>query len=174
MTKWLTQHTHTHILTGVRRYFILVLTCVFLVIMNVVHLLKSMSLEKFYSGLQAILKSGCLFYCWWGMCVHVVSHVWLWLHGLRCPWYFLGKNTGVSSHFLLQGILPTQGSNMSFLCLFITVPPGKPIGVWVLYIFLNINSLLEIPFANIFFNSVGCLFILLMASFVQKLLSLTR
>ena len=30
---------------------------------------------------------------------------------LLCPWDFLGKNTGVGCHFLLQGIFPTQGSN---------------------------------------------------------------
>ena len=35
----------------------------------------------------------------------------LWPHGLRSPWNSLGQNTGVGSHFLLQGILPTQGSN---------------------------------------------------------------
>ena len=28
---------------------------------------------------------------------------------LLCPWDFPGKNTGVSCHFLLQGIFPTQG-----------------------------------------------------------------
>ena len=28
-----------------------------------------------------------------------------------CPWDFPGKNTGVSCHFLLQGICPIQGSN---------------------------------------------------------------
>ena len=28
-----------------------------------------------------------------------------------CPWYFSGKNTGVGSLSLLQGIFPTQGSN---------------------------------------------------------------
>ena len=44
----------------------------------------------------------------------------LWPHGqqptrLRCPWDFPGKNTGVGWHFLLQGILPTQGSNLSLL-----------------------------------------------------------
>ena len=40
---------------------------------------------------------------------------------------------------------------------------------------LDINSLLGISFATAFFHSVGCLFILWMASFVmQKLLSLTR
>ena len=26
-----------------------------------------------------------------------------------CPWDFLGKNTGVGCHFLLQGIFLTQG-----------------------------------------------------------------
>ena len=32
---------------------------------------------------------------------------------LLCPWDSPGKNTGVSCHFLLQGIFPTQGSNLS-------------------------------------------------------------
>ena len=37
-------------------------------------------------------------------------------HGLQPtsllhPWSFLGKNTGVGCHFLLQGIFPTQGLN---------------------------------------------------------------
>ena len=27
------------------------------------------------------------------------------------PWDFLGKNTGLDCHFLLQGIFPTQESN---------------------------------------------------------------
>ena len=44
----------------------------------------------------------------------------LWPHGLWptrlfCPWYSLGKNTRVVCHFLLQGIFPSQGSNLSFL-----------------------------------------------------------
>ena len=29
-----------------------------------------------------------------------------------CPWDFLGKNTGVGCHFLLQRVFPTQGSNL--------------------------------------------------------------
>ena len=33
----------------------------------------------------------------------------------RCPWGFLGKNTGVGCHFLLQGIFPTQGLNPGLL-----------------------------------------------------------
>ena len=32
-----------------------------------------------------------------------------------CPWDFPGTNTGVGCHFLLQGILPTQGSNLGLL-----------------------------------------------------------
>ena len=32
-------------------------------------------------------------------------------HRLYSPWNSPGQNTGVGSHFLLQGIFPTQGSN---------------------------------------------------------------
>ena len=32
-----------------------------------------------------------------------------------CPWDFPGKNTGVGCCFLLQGIFPTQGSNLGLL-----------------------------------------------------------
>ena len=34
---------------------------------------------------------------------------------LLCPWDSPGKNTGVGCHFLLQGIFPTQGSNLGLL-----------------------------------------------------------
>ena len=55
----------------------------------------------------------------------------LWPHGLQpirllCPWDFPGKNTGVDSYFLLQGIFLTQGSNLlSCTGFFTTVEPGK-------------------------------------------------
>ena len=44
----------------------------------------------------------------------------LWSHGLQrarllCPWNTPGKNTGVGCHSLLQGIFPTQGSNLGLL-----------------------------------------------------------
>ena len=35
--------------------------------------------------------------------------------GLPCPWDSPGKNTGVGCHFLLWGIFPTQGLNLSLL-----------------------------------------------------------
>ena len=57
----------------------------------------------------------CVFVC---VCVCVCSVMSdsLQPHGLQpakllCPWDFSGKNTGMGSHFLLQGIFPTQGSN---------------------------------------------------------------
>ena len=34
---------------------------------------------------------------------------------LLCPWDFPGNSTGVVCHFLLQGIFPTQGSNLGLL-----------------------------------------------------------
>ena len=56
---------------------------------------------------------------------------------LLCPWDFPGKNTGVGSHLLLQGIFPTQGSNPGLLhCRqspalqvdsLLTEPPRKPL-----------------------------------------------
>ena len=39
----------------------------------------------------------------------------LWPTRFLCPWDFLGKDTGVVFHFLLQGIFPTQGSNLGLL-----------------------------------------------------------
>ena len=36
---------------------------------------------------------------------------------LLCPWNFLGKNIGVDCHFLLQGIIPNEGSNLYLFCL---------------------------------------------------------
>ena len=51
------------------------------------------------------------------VCVCSVGSDSLQLHGLKltrilCPWDFPGKNVGVGCHFLLQGIFPTQGSNL--------------------------------------------------------------
>ena len=62
----------------------------------------------------------------------------LWPYGLQsarllCLWDSPGKNTGVGFHALLQGIFPTQGSNMYLLHLvhwqvgsLPLAPPGKP------------------------------------------------
>ena len=44
------------------------------------------------------------------------SHHGLWPARLLCPWGSPGNNTGVSCHFLLQGMFPTQGSNLHLLC----------------------------------------------------------
>ena len=48
-------------------------------------------------------------------------------HGLYSPWNSPGQNTGMGSPSLLQGIIPTQGSNPGLLhCRrFICLPSGS-------------------------------------------------
>ena len=82
----------------------------------------------------------------------------LWPHGLQharllCPWHFPEKNAGVGCHFLLQGILPTQGSNPGLLHWqagsLLSEPPGKPtpsrripeVGKLLLFYVLILSSL---------------------------------
>ena len=91
---------------------------------------------------------------------------------LLCPWDSPGKNTGVGCHALLQGIFPTQESNLCLLHCRQSLYPLSHVGspnadhiIWHLVI----------SFANIFSHSVGCLFILLMVScVVQRHSSLIR
>ena len=53
--------------------------------------------------------------------VQLLSHVqlfvtlWTVAHQALCPRNSSGKNTGVGCHALLQGIFPTQGSNLGLL-----------------------------------------------------------
>ena len=49
---------------------------------------------------------------------------------LLCPWNSPGKNTGVSCHFLLQRIIPTQGSNLHLLCLLHSQTDSLPLATW--------------------------------------------
>ena len=80
----------------------------------------------------------------------------LWSHVLKstrllCPWDFLGKNTGVGCHFLLQGIFPTQRSNPRLLhllhwqpCSLPLVPPGKP-HQFTLKLLLTLSDSTQMP-----------------------------
>ena len=62
---------------------------------------------------------------------------------------FPGKNTAVGCHALLQGIFPTQGSNLRLLCLLHwqagslpLAPPGKPLRNYIcLYIFVKTHRI---------------------------------
>ena len=50
-------------------------------------------------------------------------------HQAPCPWNSPGKNTGMGSHSFLQGIFPTQGSNLVSYIVADSLPsepPGKP------------------------------------------------
>ena len=50
-------------------------------------------------------------------CVQLFATPWTIPHQAPLPMDFPGKNTGVGCHFILQGILPNQGSNSHLLCL---------------------------------------------------------
>ena len=94
---------------------------------------------------------------WLGTMSQVLSHSVmsdsLQSHGLQpvrllCPWDSPGKNTGVGCHFLLQGILPTQGSNPHLLRLLHwqvsslpQMPPGKSYEVFIVYLTYWISCL---------------------------------
>ena len=62
----------------------------------------------------------------------LLSHVWPfatpWTAAARllCPWDSPGKNTGVSCHFLLQGLFPTQGSA------WVSCIAGRLLTVWTI------------------------------------------
>ena len=66
-------------------------------------------------------------------CVRLFQHYGLQPARLLCSWDSPGKNTGVDCHVVLQGIFPTQGSNLHLLRLLHwslgslpLVLPGKP------------------------------------------------
>ena len=52
---------------------------------------------------------------WLLSCVWLSEMPKLYLSRLLCPWDFVGKYTGLGCSFLLQGIFPTQGSNLHLL-----------------------------------------------------------
>ena len=63
--------------------------------------------------------------------VRLFETLWTVVYQAPRPWDSPGKNTGVGSHALLQGIFPTQGSNSSLLLHWQAgslplAPPGKP------------------------------------------------
>ena len=53
---------------------------------------------------------------------------------LHCLWDFLDNSTGVGCHFILQGIFPTQGSNLNLLhcrqLLYLLSHQGSPKRKW--------------------------------------------
>ena len=68
---------------------------------------------------EALQEQQCLHMKWWWVSRSVVSNslrpCGLQPARLLCPWDSPGKNTGVGCHALLQGIFPTQGSNLGLL-----------------------------------------------------------
>ena len=60
---------------------------------------------------------------------------------LLCPWNSPSKNTGVGCHALLQGIVPTQGSNPHFLHLLLCK--------WILYLLSYLGN----PYLSVIMTS---------------------
>ena len=72
---------------------------------------------------------------------------------ILCPWDSPGKNTGVGCHFLLQGIFPTQGSNLDLLhCRQILYPLSQII---ILPKAIYIFSVLDIKIPKVFSGETG-------------------
>ena len=76
---------------------------------------------------------------------HLVMSHFLWPHGLYSSWNSPGHYDGVGSHFLLQGIFPTQECNWGVLqcgrMLYQLSPKGNPrILEWVGYIFSSSSA----------------------------------
>ena len=76
---------------------------------------------------------------------HSVLSDFLWLHELYSPWNSPGQNTGVGSLSLLQGILPTQGSN-----------PGLAHCRWILYELSHKGSPRILEWVAISFSRESC------------------
>ena len=83
----------------------------------------------------------------------------LWPHGPQATWFFgprdsPGKNNWVGCHFLLQGIFPTQGSNLHHLrLLHWQAPPGKPYNCHSIYQFAEFALYLSNFFLKCFSKS---------------------
>ena len=80
-----------------------------------------------------ILVSVCVCVCAWVRGHLVVHSLWphrLYVARLLSPWDFPGRNIGVGSHSLLQGIFPIQGLSPHLLYWQVDslplAPPGKP------------------------------------------------
>ena len=108
----------------------------------------------------------------------LLSCVWLCdPHGLPtrllCPWNSPSKNTVVGNHSLLQGIIPTQGSNQGLLHWQVdSLPsesPGKP--YWILTHTYSLISIKEWPLflKNQELNQTPALYTSNMCNFICEL-----
>ena len=84
-------------------------------------------LSNGFTGCYFSVAKSCVCVC---MCVCALSHIWLfvtpWTLACQAPLEFPGKNAGVGCHFLLQRILPTQGSNLCLLHLLLCSADSLP------------------------------------------------
>ena len=85
------------------------------------YVLSSLELLFGIYSQERVKESERLCISWCVLCAQSLSCLTLLQPRVRYPtrllfsWGFLGKNTGVGCHFLLQGFFPTQGSNPGLL-----------------------------------------------------------
>ena len=84
-------------------------------------ILCALASPSFAKIIIIVVACVCVCVC---VCAYLVTSclTFLQTHGqyaarLLCPWNSPGRNTGVGCHALLQGNIPTQGSNPHLLCL---------------------------------------------------------
>ena len=70
-------------------------------------------------------------------------------HGLYSPQNSPGQNTGVGRHSLLQGIFPTQGSNLGLPALQADSLPSEPPGKPLPYLYEPKQDFLKVTFSDI-------------------------
>ena len=94
---------------------------------------KRMILKGWESKVNTQIHRACV--CAWVpsrfRCVQPFATPWTISHQGPLSTGFSGKNPGVSCHALLQGIFPTQGSNLGLLCLLhwqkVSLPLASPL-----------------------------------------------
>ena len=85
-----------------------------------------------FSTVLWCILSPHLWKCWSLNGVRFFMTPWTVVHQAPHPWAFHGKDTGVGCHFLLQGIFPTQGSNLGLTHCRQTLPSEPPGKFWPL------------------------------------------
>ena len=104
---------------------------------------------------QILILSMCV--CMLCCFSHVQFFVTLWTvtHQAPLSMGFCRENTGVSYHAVLQGIFPTQGSNLSLLLLLhwqaeslLVAPPGNPVNMHLLKCNSEKGKLIKYVIAN--------------------------
>ena len=113
--------------------FTVLVCCLQLLVRKVLFVYFFVNIDK-YSTCNNLFKTFIFIELYILSCFSVASNS-SQCHGLQpsrllCPWNFAGKNTRVGCHFLLQGIFPSQGSNLHLWHLLLWQTDSFPLCPW--------------------------------------------